>query len=427
MVSSRTVRPKKTRNPETSPEILGTPPSPVAHRWALHEISVFILAILFMCGLAFSVQTVLSPFVLVAAIAFLLYPYRQNEFARRVIQLAVAFLALWILYSLSGILAPFVIAYLLAYILNPLVSMLERKRIPRWGSSLILVVTLIALVVTLLLFGMPLLVSQFQGLTGSLGKLVADLRDLLSSGRLFVALQEYGIPIEKVQETIRTQLTPRIEQILTTLFEGVFGVVSSVSSVALQVINAVIIPFLLFYLLKDFPASSERFFRFFPAQNRDRVRKIMGRVDDIMGRYFRGAIVVAIIQGTLSATVLLLLGVQYALMLGVMTAILNFIPYLGLVTSLVVASVVALFSGEPVVTKVVGVIVLYLSQKLLEASVLGPKIIGAQVGLHPVVLIMCLMVFGYFLGFVGLLIAVPMTALILAMYDEWEARREGIV
>jgi predicted PurR-regulated permease PerM len=251
------------------------------------------------------------------------------------------------------------------------------------------------------------------------------LREIVDSGRLFAALQEYGIPVERMEEAFREQLTPRIETILTSLFEGVFGVVSSISSVALQVINAVIIPFLAFYLLKDFPAISERFYRFFPAGHRERMRAIMGTIDGIMGRYFRGAIVVAIIQGTISATVLWMLGVQYALMLGVMTAILNFIPYLGLVASLVVASLVALFSGEPVVTKVIGVAVLYLSQKLLEATVLGPKIIGAQVGLHPVVLILCLLVFGYFLGFVGLLIAVPMTALILALYDEWETGREG--
>jgi predicted PurR-regulated permease PerM len=95
-----------------------------------------------------------------------------------------------------------------------------------------------------------------------------------------------------------------------------------------------------------------------------------------------------------------------------------------LITSLVVSCIVALFSGGPVLTKVVLVIILYLTQKLLEATVLAPKIIGAQVGLHPVLLILCLLVFGYFLGFVGLLIAVPATALIIAGVFEWEARKQ---
>jgi predicted PurR-regulated permease PerM len=80
-------------------------------------------------------------------------------------------------------------------------------------------------------------------------------------------------------------------------------------------------------------------------------------------------------------------------------------------------------SGEPLVVKVVAVIVLFLSQKLLEAVVLAPKIIGAKVGLHPVILILCLLVFGYFLGLVGMLIAVPLTALMITMLEEWENRR----
>jgi predicted PurR-regulated permease PerM len=82
-----------------------------------------------------------------------------------------------------------------------------------------------------------------------------------------------------------------------------------------------------------------------------------------------------------------------------------------------------LFSGEPVAVKISAVIFLYLSQKLLEATVLAPKIIGSQVGLHPVLLILCLLVFGYFLGFVGLLIAVPATAVIMMVLAEWEAGR----
>jgi len=107
---------------------------------------------------------------------------------------------------------------------------------------------------------------------------------------------------------------------------------------------------------------------------------------------------VAIIQGTIATIVLWALGVSSPLVLGLMTAFLDFIPYVGLLTSLVVAVIVAMFSGDPVSAKVIGVIFLFLSEKLLEATVLAPKIIGSRVGLHPVVLILSLMVFGYFLG-----------------------------
>jgi predicted PurR-regulated permease PerM len=90
---------------------------------------------------------------------------------------------------------------------------------------------------------------------------------------------------------------------------------------------------------------------------------------------------------------------------------------------MLVASIVAMLSGEPVLARVAGVIILYLSQKLFEATVLGPKIVGGRVGLHPVLLILCLLVFGYFLGFMGLLIAVPATALVVETLREWEGNR----
>jgi predicted PurR-regulated permease PerM len=207
------------------------------------------------------------------------------------------------------------------------------------------------------------------------------------------------------------------------LLGGVFNVVTGVSSLALHVINAVIVPFLVFYLLLDYPSITRRFLGFVPTGRRDRLAARLGKVDSVLGRYIRGAILVALIQGTISTLVLWFIGVRYPLVLGIMTAILNFIPYLGLLTTMLVASIVAVLSGEPALARVAGVVVLYFSQKLLEATVLGPKIIGAQVGLHPVLLILCLLVFGYFLGFIGLLIAVPATALLVVGLNEWQERR----
>ena len=107
-----------------------------------------------------------------------------------------------------------------------------------------------------------------------------------------------------------------------------------------------------------------------------------------------------------------------------LTAALDFVPYVGLAVSLIVASIVALFSGGAVGTKVLVVVIMYLSQKIFEAAVLGPKILGSHVGVHPVLLILSLLVFGYFMGFLGLLIAVPLTALLLAGVKEWEAVRK---
>jgi predicted PurR-regulated permease PerM len=143
----------------------------------------------------------------------------------------------------------------------------------------------------------------------------------------------------------------------------------------------------------------------------------------VLSDYFRGAIIVAIIQGIISAIVLSILGVKYALVLGIMTALLDFIPYVGLIISMLIAIIAALFSGDPVTGKVVGVIIMYLSQKIFENTILAPKIVGEKIGLHPVLLILSLFIFAHFLGFVGLLIAVPATALLVMLFKSLREKK----
>ncbi len=387
------------------------------------EILIYAAGVLLLAALLYTVNAIVSPFVVTGAIMFLLYPFRSSAFVRRLMVLSAILFVVWFFNSISGLLAPFIIAFLVAYILNPLVIRLGRHGWPRWLSSLLLVLSSIAIVVTVLLFVVPAAVRQFESIINGVALLTQSASEFVTQGRLFEFLGRFGISVDEARRFIAEQVTPRLEGFLRTLFEGIFGFVSGVSSLAFQLINAIIIPFLIFYILKDFPEVTGRFTGFIPAGQRERITELLEKVDRILGKYFRGAVIVAAIQGTLSGIVLWIIGVDYALILGIMTGILNFIPYVGLITSLVVASIVALFSGDPVLAKVVGVIILYLSQKVLEATVLGPKIIGAEVGLHPVLLILCLMVFGYFLGFVGLLIAVPTTALIVAGIHEWEEKR----
>jgi predicted PurR-regulated permease PerM len=391
--------------------------------------SLFILLTTILAGallvvLGLSVESILSPFVLVAALVYVLYPFRENVLARRSIVVALTLFGVWFIYSLLGVLFPFLAAFLLAYVFNPLVVKLEKKRVARWAGSLIITLGGLAAVGVVVLFVLPVALVQFQGLINAVGGLAQSVVEVMRSGRIFDLLAEWGLPAEEARRILTEELSPKLQGILTELFKAVLGFLTGFSSLILQIINAIIIPFLFFYILKDLPLIKETFAALLPDSVRTRTLVLINSIDEVLGRYLRGALIVALIQGTLSAVVLTLIGVNYSLVLGVMTAVLNFIPYVGLITSLVVASIVALFSGGAVGAKVIGVIVLYLSQKLLEATVLAPKIIGSKVGLHPVVLILCLVVFGYFLGFVGMLIAVPTTALLIALLRDWRRVRQ---
>jgi predicted PurR-regulated permease PerM len=375
--------------------------------------------------LAYTVRDILSPFVLLLGLVYLLYPWREDPVPGRLLRLAGGLFVLWFAVTLLGILAPFFIAFLLAYLLNPLVVRLESRRIPRWFASLVAIMLLAALGIAAGLFILPASFRQFEGILTALRSIVTEFMAFVHSGAVGAFAEQYGIDGQRAQEFVTGQVTPKVEQLLLTLFQGLFGVVSGISGVVLQIINIIIIPFIVFYLLKDYPAVTARLRSLVPRRRREESERIVRRVDEVLSSYVRGAVIVAAIQGAIAFIGLWFLGVDYSLVLGIMTGVLNFIPYVGLLTSLVVASIVAVFSGGPVLVKVAGVVTLYLAQKLLEATVLGPKIVGTQVGLHPVLLILCLLVFGYFLGFVGLLIAVPATAVMMTFVGEWGIAQDG--
>jgi predicted PurR-regulated permease PerM len=382
-------------------------------------VVLLLVAALILGALAFTVQSVLSPFVLLAALLILLFPYRREPVARRILSLGVFLFLVWFTVSLLGLLAPFLVALFLAYLLNPLVAMAERRKVPRWAGASLSLLAILLVATVAIIFLLPPAVSQLKGAITSAASMPGDLLALLQSEDTLAFLQRFGVAPDQVRTFLAEQISPRLEGILTKVFEVLLGAVTSLSAIVLQLVNIIIIPFLAFYLLKDLPVLRRRLVGLFPAAQQGNVEDTLDWVDGILGRYFRGAVLVALIQGIIAGVALALIGVDYALVLGLMTGVLNVIPYVGLLISLVVSSLVAILSGGAIGGKVISVIILYLSQKLLEATVLGPKIIGSEVGLHPVALILCLLVFGYFLGFVGLLVAVPATALMMSGAGRW--------
>jgi predicted PurR-regulated permease PerM len=383
------------------------------------ETVLLVTGVLLLAALAFAIQEILSPFIITGGLVFLLFPLRHYPLVRRLTWLAVLLFVLWFLWSILGLLVPFLIAFLIAYILNPVVTRFERRRVPRWVTSLWLVVLTVGIAITGAIFLMPLVLSQFQSILEVVRLITQDVVEFLNSGEIFRVLARYGVPVADLQQTLREQLSPGLEGVLRGLIEGVFGVVTSLSTVLLQVINVIIIPFLVFYLLKDFPVIVTGALSAIPERHRERAAAFGTLVDTLLGKYFRGMVLVALVQGLITSLGLLVIGVRYSLVLGIMTGLLTLVPYVGLIVSLVVSFVVALFSDPPIAAKAVAVVLLFVSQKLLQATVLEPRIIGSQVGLHPVLLILCLLVFGHFLGFVGMLIAVPATALLIAGTREW--------
>ncbi len=391
------------------------------------EIVLLVGAVLLLLVLIYTIQTILSPFLVLGAIIYLLFPMRGYRLARSVMWLSIILFALWFISSISNILAPFIIALVLAYILSPVVDLFEKWKVPRWVSSLVLILLFVGIIALILFLVLPIAVAQFEGVLDTLSQLIASFRSSVWNSQTMHALERYGISADELQNTLANSLTPRLEDILKGILQGSLSVVSSVSKVVTQIFYVFLVPFLTFYILTDFPKIGLRFRKLFPRKIRDQVSDYMERADDLIGHYLRGVLTVAVLQGITVSIIFSIVDIKYALLLGLLAAILDLIPYFGLLTILIISSIVATFSGGEVISKVIFAIGSIGCLHMMEVVFLSPKFIGGKVGLHPLLIILSLLVFAYFLGFVGLIIAVPATALILLFVKDWEDRRRGIV
>ncbi|MGH2567907.1 MAG: AI-2E family transporter, partial [Bacteroidota bacterium] len=360
------------------------------------------------------------------AILFLLYPLRQYVLAKTLMWLSILLFSLWFFHSISSILAPFIVSIVLAYILNPIVDKCEAWGIARWITSLVLIIVALTLITLLVFFLLPIALTQFEGVLNALAQLGSEFNSMIWSSKTMSMLERFGISAEELRTTLKGQFAPKLEDILRSMLTGMLTIVSSLSYFVTQIFYVVIVPFLTFYLMWDLPTIAERFRMLFPKQHRPRVDSYLKRADELIGRYLRGALTVAVLQGVAVGVLFSIFEIKNAVVLGMIAGVLDLIPYFGLLITMVLSAVVALFSDPPVTQKLILAVSSVAILHLIEVTFLAPRIVGGKVGLHPLLIILSLLVFSYFLGFVGLLIAIPATALIILLVREWEAFKRGI-
>lgn len=356
----------------------------------------------------------LNPFLVGLAGALLLWPLRHQKAARALLLSGGVLLLLWTMNKLSRILIPFAGVYLLAYLLNPIVhSLRNRYRLPRWVFSLAitgLVVGTFALVMFLLV---PSVAGQIEGLSDRLVGAVEGLRTWLSTSTVLNTLASTGL-IEK-QEAVK-QIQAVVQQQAGRLPGAVEDLVSSLGSVLSVVTILALVPVLLFYTLRDYQDIQETLVSLFPTAGGR--RDYLVQAGSIVGHYLRGQLMISCIAAFNVSVALFLFDIPFWLLIGLLTGLLNFIPQLGAIITMIIGSLLAFFLSGWI--KALIVLLVLLGESFLEQSVLTPNILSYQVGLHPVLVLFSLLVFGTFLGIFGLLIAVPVTAILATAYRAYQ-------
>ncbi|HEX5870028.1 MAG TPA: AI-2E family transporter [Longimicrobium sp.] len=368
----------------------------------------------------FSIRSILNPFILFLLLLFLVQPYSGTRFHVMLVCTAALLTFVWVLDTTGFLLAPFVLALVLAYIQHPMVARLERRGVSRLAATMLLALPAIALIGVVLFVGIPALSAQvaefIRGTPAFLQTVTLRLEtwqaQLQSRDLPWLNEQALVDRLRSVQpEAVMAWMQQRQAAIAQGVWTGLLGVGKGLGAVLSLLSYVFLTPIITFYLLRDWPAIQARLRDLVPGPYRDRVVGFASEYDRLLARYLRGQVLAAGIVGVLTWLGFLIAGFPYALLLGAVAGVFNIIPYMGLVASLIPALVIALFSANPLIA-LVKIAAVFAVVQVLDSSVIGPRVVGEAVGLHPVWVLLALAVTGYFFGFVGLLIAVPLAVLV---------------
>jgi predicted PurR-regulated permease PerM len=323
-----------------------------------------------------------------------------------------------LLWLFRGILLPFIVGLALAYLLNPVVTTLQRTGLGRGFSTAIVLLAAISLVVGLFLLVVPLIIQQITGLIQLLPDYFVTLRGLAK--QWIPALNEWLGPERAAQ------LETSLDDLIATLPGMTATITTWLAQSGWSIINTlgilVITPVVAFYLLLDWESMMRGMDNLLPRDHRFEIRGVLNEIDRSMAGVIRGQGSVILVDCIYYSSALTVAGLSFGLAVGLITGLLSIIPFAGFLTGLLLSLGIAIVQFWPNWVMVVIVAVVYLVGQFLEGNVLYPKLVGSSIGINPVWLMFALFAFALLFGFVGLLLAVPLSA-ISAVLLRWAVRK----
>ncbi|MDH4234790.1 MAG: AI-2E family transporter [Gallionella sp.] len=313
-----------------------------------------------------------------------------------------------LLYLLGPILTPFVAAGILAYICNPLVQRLGKRKIPRTLAVVLVMAGLLLLFALLLLIMLPLLEKEIS-------LFVMRLPDWIEAARthLLPKLQQwFGVSLEWDSQALKNLVLSHWKsaggaagKLLPWLGSGGGAIISAL-------VNLLLVPLAMFYMLRDWDVMTARLAELVPRHWRSKVTEIASEVDRVLAEFLRGQISVMLLMSIYYVIALWLAGLEFALPIGILAGLLVFVPYLGMIIGLSLATLAAMMQFD----SSSGILFVWLAfgaGQLLEGMAVTPWLVGDRIGLHPLAVIFALLAFGQVFGFAGLLLALPLSAILL--------------
>jgi predicted PurR-regulated permease PerM len=321
-----------------------------------------------------------------------------------IISIAIGIVILfYVLSKLKWLFIYFSFALMLAYFFDPLYKFLLNKKAPKVLAIIIVFGIIIALLILTIFFLIPSVINQLNILYKEIPNFIENYQNLILS--IKPQLSKFINPADV--ETL-------LKENLSELQKGVLGFSQSIIIYLSNIVSSitfgiVIVPLILFYLMRDMFKFKENLYIFVSKENKKEFKEVLEKIDHIVSGFIRGRIMVCFIVGTLIGIGLYFLNPKFALIIGIVSGVFNFVPYLGPIVGVVLALIFALGSSWWTLLMIV---VLFVLVNQLEAIYLNPNILGKGLGLHPLTVILSMLICGQLLGILGVLVAVPLAAIL---------------
>lgn len=344
-----------------------------------------------------------------------------DRFVRGLIFMTVLVAGYFLVCYLSPVLVPFVVAWAFAYILYPVVNFFQYKcRFHfRMLSILVTLVIVIGIISTLLYLAIPVMLEELLHLKDVA---IAYVSGGTGADSLPEVVQKF---IRENSDKLRIERLLNEKDLMSGLKEAlprVWNMLLSTANVLISIVSSLIALLYLVFMLNDYDRVKKGWIRFVPKSKRSMAKKIVSDIDNGMSGYFRGQALVALANCVLFSVGFMIIGFPMPVGLGVFIGLISFIPYvqlLGFFPATVLAILCSVDTGRNFWMLMLGVIAVYCIVQVLQDSIITPHIMGKILGLRPAVVLLSLTVWGYLLGIIGLIIALPLTQILISYYRHY--------
>lgn len=325
----------------------------------------------------------------------------------------VLLVLLWLCWA---VLPPFIMALAIGYLLDPVAGRLENLGLSRLMATLVILAAFAIVLALLFVLVFPILghqlsafIQQLPETLNKLGSLLGQAGDRLGREYLGPILKKLGLEGTKASD-VHGNVSDIVGEMARTVGTFLKSIVARGGAVISVVSLLIVTPVVAFYMLLDWHKMTATVDSLIPLRHRETAHQLMHEIDNALAGFLRGQSLVCVFLGLWYGLGLTLIGLNFGLLIGLSAGVLSFIPYVGSLTALVVSAIVAIVQDWPHWQLFALTMGLVLTGQFLEANILSPKLVGDKVGVHPAWLIFALLAFGSVLGFIGLVIAVPVAA-----------------